>query len=282
VTTSNRLAITEFATGSDGVPVGNEAIAKLEAGAGRWSCNQVNLNTPPSSTDEPVEGDLYIVGTSATGAWVGQERKKAVFYNDEWLFVPPIEGDLAYDQSTNDDYQYNGTNWVLWVTGGGGAHALDDHTDVDAASPTDGQVMRYDSTSPAAWVNESVATASETRSAADKVLNAAAMESASALVTLTFETDGIAVDWDAFITAEVELSDDTTLENPTNGQPGTWRTVIITQDGTGSWTLAFGTQYEFAAQTAPTLTTAAGSVDVLAILCVTTSLFYVFVAQDMG
>jgi hypothetical protein len=42
------------------------------------------------------------------------------------------------------------------------------------------------------------------------------------------------------------------------GQSGS---VFIVQDGTGSRTLAYGSYWDFAAGTAPTLTTAANAVD---------------------
>jgi hypothetical protein len=40
--------------------------------------------------------------------------------------------------------------------------------------------------------------------------------------------------------------------------------IVITQDGTGSRTLAYGGYFKFPAGTAPTLTTTANAVDVLA------------------
>jgi hypothetical protein len=57
--------------------------------------------------------------------------------------------------------------------------------------------------------------------------------------------------------------------------------VVVKQDATGSRTLAFGANYKHPGGTAPTLTTAAAAVDVLSILCVTASLFYVFSALDL-
>ena len=40
--------------------------------------------------------------------------------------------------------------------------------------------------------------------------------------------------------------------------------ITITQDGTGSRTLAFGSYWKFTGGTAPTLTTTAGAVDTIA------------------
>lgn len=54
-----------------------------------------------------------------------------------------------------------------------------------------------------------------------------------------------------------------TLNNPTNQTAGQSGAIIITQDVTGSRTLAYGTNWKFAGGTAPTLTTTASAVDVL-------------------
>jgi len=54
-----------------------------------------------------------------------------------------------------------------------------------------------------------------------------------------------------------------TLANPSNQTAGQSGAIVITQDGTGSRTLAYGSNYKFAGGTAPTLTTTASAVDVL-------------------
>lgn len=62
----------------------------------------------------------------------------------------------------------------------------------------------------------------------------------------------------------VTLGGNRTLANPTNLTAGQAGTIVVTQDGTGSRTLAYGNQWKFPGGTAPTLTTAANSVDVIA------------------
>ena len=59
----------------------------------------------------------------------------------------------------------------------------------------------------------------------------------------------------------ITLGGNRTLANPTNTVAGQSGSIFITQDGTGSRTLAFGTNFKFVAGTAPTLSTAAASVD---------------------
>ena len=59
----------------------------------------------------------------------------------------------------------------------------------------------------------------------------------------------------------VTLAGNRTLANPTNTVAGQSGSIFITQDGTGSRTLAMGTNFKFAGGTAPVLSTAASSID---------------------
>lgn len=62
----------------------------------------------------------------------------------------------------------------------------------------------------------------------------------------------------------VTLGGNRTLANPTNLVAGQSGVIKITQDGTGSRTLAFGSYWDWAGGTAPSLTTTASAVDILA------------------
>lgn len=89
--------------------------------------------------------------------------------------------------------------------------------------------------------------------ASNKVVTSDLIESASALVSLTDATT-IAVDWDSGINFTVTLTTDRILGNPTNEQPGTWRTVYVISDG-GPDTLTFDTEYGGAPPTLDDITT---------------------------
>ena len=69
----------------------------------------------------------------------------------------------------------------------------------------------------------------------------------------------------------VTLAHNATLANPTNLTAGQSGSIFITQDGTGSRTLAYGTQWDFVGGTAPTLTTTAAAIDRLDYVVRTTS-----------
>lgn len=60
------------------------------------------------------------------------------------------------------------------------------------------------------------------------------------------------------------LTGNRVLANPTNMVAGQSGVIVITQDATGGRTLAFGSAWKFEGGTAPSLTTAASSVDTLA------------------
>jgi hypothetical protein len=61
----------------------------------------------------------------------------------------------------------------------------------------------------------------------------------------------------------VTLDTNATLANPSNLTAGQSGCIWITQDGTGSRTLAYGSYWDFTGGTAPTLTTTAAAVDCL-------------------
>ena len=59
----------------------------------------------------------------------------------------------------------------------------------------------------------------------------------------------------------VTLAGNRTIANPTNCTAGQSGSIFIVQDGTGSRTASWGTYWDWAGGTAPTLTTAASAVD---------------------
>ena len=133
-------------------------------------------------------------------------------------------------------------------------------------------------TVPAARLTE--ATAAQIRDGTASVLvTPANMEAASEEVTLT-DAATIAVDWSTFLTGKVTLAGNRTLGAPTNAEPGTWRTIRVVQDGTGSRTLGFSAVYLTQDNETITLSTGAADKDTLYIYCETTSLFHVTAAYN--
>jgi hypothetical protein len=81
-------------------------------------------------------------------------------------------------------------------------------------------------------------------------------------VTLTDATS-IALDLATGNNFTVTLAGNRTLENPTNAVAGQTGQIYVIQDGTGSRTLAFGSNYKFPNGTAITISTSTSSVDLL-------------------
>ena len=77
-------------------------------------------------------------------------------------------------------------------------------------------------------------------------------------------TDQATITWDASTqdVAKVTLAGNRTLGAASNATTGQFISLLVIQDGTGSRTLTWNAAYEFASDTAPTLTTTANLGDV--------------------
>ena len=77
-------------------------------------------------------------------------------------------------------------------------------------------------------------------------------------------TDQATVTWDASTqdVCKLTLGGNRTLAAPTNNSTGQFISILVIQDGTGSRTLTWNAVFEFAEDTAPTLTTTAAKGDV--------------------
>jgi hypothetical protein len=80
----------------------------------------------------------------------------------------------------------------------------------------------------------------------------------------------------------VTLGGNRTLANPTNLVAGQSGSIFITQDGTGSRTLAYGSYWDFAGGTAPVLSTAASSVDRLDYIVRTTTSIHAVLTKALS
>jgi len=95
------------------------------------------------------------------------------------------------------------------------------------------------------------------------VLNSAQSFTAAQRGSISTLTDGATITPDFALANNysVTLGGNRTLANPSNLTAGQSGSIFISQDGTGSRTLAYGSQYDFIGGTAPTLSTAASAVD---------------------
>lgn len=79
----------------------------------------------------------------------------------------------------------------------------------------------------------------------------------------------------------VTLAGNRTLGQPTNVVAGQSGLIVVTQDGTGSRTLAYHADYKFAGGTAPVLTTGAGLIDYLAYYVETSTRIFISISRDV-
>ncbi|MDQ0305354.1 DUF2793 domain-containing protein [Ancylobacter polymorphus] len=113
-----------------------ELVAKaavIEAARPSYGVVSVGSNTPPGS---PVTNDMYVVGTSPTGAWSGQANNLAQWTGSAWQFTAPTGGTTAVSEATNGVYIFSGTAWNLYVAPSSFIATLMDDADADAARTT--------------------------------------------------------------------------------------------------------------------------------------------------
>lgn len=70
-----------------------------------------DLTAPPGGESD---GDVYIVGGSATGDWSGEDDNIAYYQSTGWIFITPLEGWSIYIQDEDVFYTYKSASdgWV--------------------------------------------------------------------------------------------------------------------------------------------------------------------------
>jgi hypothetical protein len=157
----------------------------------------------------------------------------------------------------------------MWVIFDGAASVIDSAT-ITVAGNTNYQAAENDlalvyalSTSTFLFMpfpNSGLSPVYDTDTAKTDVANTFSAAQSGSITALS-DGANISVDLSANNHFSVTLGGNRTLDNPSNIVAGTSGSIFITQDGSGSRTLAYGGYYDFAAGAAPTLTTTAAAVD---------------------
>ena len=190
----------------------------------------------------------WIIKNSTTGAYT--VTFAPISGGGTTVAIPQGETVCIYSEGTNIAFADNPTSYInaafaarsvlagTAMTGGG---ALSANVTITADQATD-----------ANWRNN----------VANKLLNPNAVWSAMSETTLT---DGASIAWDMSTGFDflVTLGGNRAMANPTNTKVGQKGRLIIQQDATGSRTVTWGTSFEFANGTAPTLSTTASAKDYL-------------------
>ena len=108
-------------------------------------------------------------------------------------------------------------------------------------------------------VTSAIQTQMDTKTASTAVNNWTAGQSGE--ITALVSAATITIDMADSNNFSVTLAHNATFANPSNDTAGQSGSIFITQDGTGSRTASWGTDWEFAGGTAPTLTTTAAASD---------------------
>lgn len=85
----------------------NEALASLDALV-QLTVKERGRNAPPAS---PADGERYLIGSSATGAFAGQEVRIALFDLGTWRFFSPRPGWRVYVEAEDAFVIFDGSQW---------------------------------------------------------------------------------------------------------------------------------------------------------------------------
>jgi hypothetical protein len=246
--------------------------------AGTASFNHdVKLASDASILGFGADNDVTLTHVHDTGLLLNSTM--ALQFNDASQFINAPSATVL-DINATDEVEVNATlmdvNANLDVSGtytGGGtmttggnivipdAGTIGSASDTDAIAITSGGNIGINTTSPAKKLS----------------VNGPALATISAL------TDGstITPDFDTAQNFSVTLGGNRTLANPNNIDAGQTGSIFVTQDGTGSRTLAFGNKFAFAGGTAPTLTTTASAVDRIDYIVMSASIIQAVVSLDV-
>ena len=85
----------------------NDALSVLDAIV-QLSVLDQHLTQPPAS---PGEGDRYIVGPGATGAWAAFDAQIASYNSGVWQFYQPVSGWRVWVEDEEKHYVFNTATW---------------------------------------------------------------------------------------------------------------------------------------------------------------------------
>lgn len=66
-------------------------------------------DTPPAT---PIEGELYIIGNSPNGDWVGLSKYLACYIGDAWKTLAPKEGWRVWNKDLSRPIVYKNSYWI--------------------------------------------------------------------------------------------------------------------------------------------------------------------------